>query len=164
MSTDRKKQKTPAAGPAQEGEMIWNRLKHFNKNERWGDPWRMNGLLLLLTDAIRDEMGAKFIIHFGNAGKHISGSQHYPGNAEDGHFETDISYYSQILRLENVLKGLQVESRVGLGLYPVWLHPGFHLDVRGFRARWGWIGELNPDGSKKYCSYERAKAFAEAMK
>lgn len=143
--------------------MIWNRLKYFNKDENWGDPWRMNGLILLLIDVIREEMEARFVVSFGNMGKHIPGSQHHPGNALDGYFISNMSFYSQILKLENILKGLQVENRVGLGLYPAWNTPGFHIDVRGFKARWGWIGELKPDGSKEYCSYERAKAFAEAM-
>ena len=106
----------------------------------------MNGLLLLLMSAVRAEFRrldptCRIIIHAGYATSgHSDGSQHYQGNAADFHIETSIPYHVQIDRMLNILMRLQVADRVGLGIYPDWNNPGFHLDVRGRRARWGFIG------------------------
>ena len=145
---------------------IWEIIEpHFSRKEPWGDSDKMNGLLLLLLFALREEIPWPFVIHYGTLGKHSSDSQHPSGNAVDGHFITDIHFYDQILRVESALDALQVAGRVGLGLYPAWNTPGIHIDVRGRKARWGWIGEMKPDGkTKKYCTYEHAKMFALAGK
>jgi hypothetical protein len=103
----------------------------------------MNGLLLLLLDAVRDRWGdAKFIIHCGfEADGHDKNSFHKTGSAADLHIDSALSFPNQIKRMETILKDLQVFDRVGLGIYPDWNNPGFHLDVRGSYARWGRIGE-----------------------
>jgi hypothetical protein len=46
-----------------------------------------------------------------------------------------------------------LEEICGLGIYPDWAHPGFHLDLRGYKARWGRV-----EGS--YVAYEEALHFA----
>lgn len=143
--------------------MIWKYIWYLSKREAWGNPEKINGLLLLLFDPITKYMGARFIVHYAFQGNHSATGQHPQGNAADGHFDFDFPFYEQIIKLEKILEGLQVDDRVGLGLYPAWNNPGFHLDVRGRKARWGWIGEYKKDGSKKYCSYEKAKRFAEVM-
>ena len=142
---------------------IFNQLKHFNRGENWGDPDRMNGAYLLVLDAIRDRMGMEYVVHYGTQGLHSPGSQHPIGNGSDGHFITSHSYFNQIVKLETILIDLQVDDRMGIGIYPAWNTPGFHSDLRGFKARWGWIGEVDPKGHKVYCSYEKARHFAEAM-
>ena len=144
---------------------IWEIIDpYFTKDENWGDPDRMNGFLLFVMSALRQEIHCQFVVHFGTQGNHTDESQHYLGNADDGHFITDMPFYDQIIRVEEVLADLQVADRVGLGIYPAWSNPGFHIDVRGNCARWGWIGELKPDGSKEYCSYRDAKLFALSQK
>lgn len=130
--------------------MIWNRLKYFSEGENWGDPRKINGLLLLLLEAIRDILKMPIVIHCGTQGKHVKNSQHYLGNAVDFHIVTNLPYRVQVKVMESILEGLQVDDRVGFGIYPEWNHPGFHLDVRGERARWGMVGG-------RYVSYEEAK-------
>jgi hypothetical protein len=123
--------------------MIWDYLYHFKKTEKWGDPARMNGLLLLLLDAIRGDFDPDtVVIHCGfEVGGHAKDSQHKLGNATDFHIETSRSFSEQISRMEKSLRELQVFDKVGLGIYPDWKHPGFHLDCRGLFARWGRIGD-----------------------
>jgi hypothetical protein len=103
----------------------------------------MNGLLVLLLDAVRECWGdAKFIIHCGfEMDGHVKDSEHKRGNAVDFHIQSSWSLPEQSNRLEMILKELQVFNQVGLGIYPDWNSPGFHLDVRGSYARWGRIGK-----------------------
>jgi hypothetical protein len=134
--------------------MIWHHIKHFTKNENWGDPDRVNGLLLLLLDALRSKWGAPFIIHCAcEQSGHSAGGQHPLGNAVDFHIEDGEPCALQIGVMEHFIKGLNVADRVGLGIYPDWRNPGFHLDVRGAKARWGRIGD-------EYVSFAEAKAYA----
>ena len=125
---------------------IWSKLKHFHPNENWGDKDKVNGLLLLLLDEITDkvkdyainnlEENAYCIIHCADEqGGHSPRSQHYKGNAADFHFK-NISPGKVYIIIQKVLKDLQLENFVGLGVYPDWHNPGFHLDVRGEKARW----------------------------
>lgn len=122
--------------------MIWDYLRHFTPKEAWGDPSRMNGILLLLLDTIRSRWGdAEFIIHCGfESGGHTKDSEHKRGSAVDFHIKSELSFPEQIKRMEMILRDLQVYDKVGLGIYPDWNRPGFHLDVRGSFARWGRIG------------------------
>ena len=143
---------------------VWQLVDpYFDRDEAWGDPDKINGLLVLLMWAIRQSIPDRYNIHFGTQGTHTPGSQHGLGNADDGHFISSLPFYDQIIRLESVLDALQVSDRVGLGIYPAWDIPGFHIDVRGYMARWGWIGAKKPDKTMEYCSYQQAKMFAQAM-
>lgn len=121
--------------------MIWERLRYFSRNEAWGDPDKMNGALLILLDNLRDIIGSPFVIHYGTQGVHSRHSLHYKGNAVDFHIKTSMPYYEQVIALEQALEQLQVSNFVGFGIYPGWNHPGFHLDLRGYKARWGRIGK-----------------------
>jgi hypothetical protein len=122
--------------------MLWDYVKHFTADENWGSPSSMNGLLVLLFDIIRSRFGdCRFVIHCGyGAADHADKSEHPRGNAVDFHINSALSLIDQAGRLEMILKDLQVYDRVGLGIYPDWNNPGFHLDVRGVFARWGRIG------------------------
>lgn len=134
--------------------MIWHHLDHFTKQENWGDPDRVSGLLLLLLDTLRDRWQARFIIHCAwEPGGHAAQSQHYLGNAVDFHIEDGQPFALQIAVMERFLAKLNVSDRVGLGIYPDWNHPGFHLDVRGEKARWGRLGTT-------YVGLEEARAYA----
>ena len=119
---------------------IFDVVIHFKETENWGKPSAMNGFILLLIDKIRELTGMVMIIHNGYATKgHTDKSQHYKGNAVDFHFDTDKPYTEQIQLMLSALRILQVEDRVGFGIYPQWDKKGFHLDCRGEYARWGYV-------------------------
>ena len=145
---------------------IWPYISDaFSPRERWGNPKKVNGLLLLLLFAIRMISGIKIAINcaWERAG-HAAKGQHPKGNAVDWHFSgTDLSFFVQIELLETLLKKLQVWDYIGIGIYPAWHRPGFHLDLRGEHAEWGWTGQIDKDGSKIYVSYSEAKEFAEKL-
>jgi len=137
--------------------MIWEKLKWFIKGEAWGNPDEMNGCLLLLLDAVREIVGQQFVIHCGYETEgHTPSSQHYLGNAVDFHILTTIPFQRQIDIMEATLNELQVADVVGLGLYPDWQNPGFHLDIRGNKARWGRVVE--------YVSFDKAYDYARGIK
>ncbi len=69
-------------------EDIWPRLRHFTRNENWGDPDRMDADFLLQLDAFRGYVGHPFTLTtpaFAKTG-HSSDSYHYKGRAVDGRF------------------------------------------------------------------------------
>lgn len=121
--------------------MLWDFITNFKDTEPWGVPSSMNGLLILLLDKIRDRFGdCPFNIHCGyESAGHVEHSEHKRGNATDFHIKSSLSLPEQTSRLQMILADLQVHDRVGLGIYPDWNNPGFHLDVGGF-GRWGRIG------------------------
>ena len=136
---------------------IFDHLDNFTPEEAWGDPTKVNGSLLLLLQAIRTYIAHGFTVHnaYTHTG-HAPSSQHYVGNAVDFHI-SGIPFYEAVLVVEEALHFYQVEEHVGLGIYPDWNTPGFHLDVRGTKARWGRIGN-------DYVSYEQAKEYAKAKR
>jgi hypothetical protein len=121
---------------------IWTRIKrYFSKDEAWGNPEDISGLLLMVLYQIRLASGWPVIIHCGTQGKHCKNSYHYKGLAVDFHFDTNVaSLTEQIQPLLNFLEEMQLKDFVGLGVYPEWNNPGFHLDVRGYKARWAFVG------------------------
>lgn len=130
---------------------IWDIVKkYFNKNENWGDPEKINGLLLLTLFNIRDIIGVPFHINCAyELNGHEKNSQHGLGNAVDGYFDgLDIKF--QIIKLEQVFKLLQIEDKIGFGFYLDWHTPGIHLDVRGSKARWCRV-------AGQYIRYEEGK-------
>lgn len=121
------------------GNKMWDHLKHFNRNEKWGDPDRINGLLLLTLDKLREMINRPFVIHNAySLSGHSEKSQHYIGNAVDFHIE-NADFRLACNTMITCLSDLQIAHKVGLGIYPDWNCPGFHLDVRGTMARWGRI-------------------------
>ena len=136
---------------------LWDYIQGFSKEESWGKPERLNGMLLLVLDAVRTlfrekDRTASFIINNAYATRgHAPKSQHYRGNAADFHIKSQLPFWQQILVVVDVLEQLQLTDRVGLGIYPDWRRPGFHLDVRGSKARWGKI-----NGKPGYVSFEEA--------
>ena len=127
---------------------IWDYIEGFSKSENWGDPERMSGFLLLVLSAVRHFYRAKydkdavFVIHYGyDLSGHVKKSQHYLANAVDFHIKTKLAYLDQIDALLDIFESLQIADRVGFGIYPDWNSPGFHLDCRGKKARWGRVGD-----------------------
>jgi len=120
--------------------MIWNQLNYFNRAEAWGNPDKVTGCLLMLLEAIRGRVKDGFVIHNAySTDGHSANSQHYLGNAVDFHINTNMGFRKQIYLLLGIFNELQVAQHIGFGIYPQWNHPGFHLDIRGTRARWGYV-------------------------
>lgn len=128
---------------------IWSNLNNFNPYENWGDKNKVNGLLILLLDKITDEIKVfswnkyrKFspcIVHCAfKTNGHSPNSQHYLGNAVDFHFE-NIRPLQAYKIINKTIQNYQAENFIGLGIYPDWYKPGFHLDIRGYKARWSKI-------------------------
>lgn len=119
---------------------IWDTVEpHFLKKEAWGDPNKISGLLLLVLYDIRCRSGWGIQIHCGTQGNHCENSYHYKGLAADWHFivpNNSVSFRDQARFLMQYLVDMQLDNSTGLGLYPQWAHSGFHLDVRGKKARW----------------------------
>jgi len=137
--------------------MIYEQLRYFNVDENWGEPSKVNPFLLLILDELRHYIGHSFIIHnaFATSG-HSENSQHYLGNAVDYHIK-GISFKSAVdktLKHLSKMKFLnnQIIDYCGIGIYPEWNNPGFHLDVRGYQASWGRI-------KNKYVSFDYAYKF-----
>jgi len=131
---------------------IWSKLNNFSPCENWGDKKKVNGLLLILLDLITNKVKENSwdkyrkvtpcIIHCAYKTEgHSENSQHYKGNAVDFHFE-NISAKDVYYIIKNVLESYQLDDFVGFGVYPEWYKQGFHLDVRGYRARWTRIGGI----------------------
>ena len=104
-------------------------LAHFSDKEF---PFELDGAmdmrLLVLLDVARELVGFPFIIHSSYSLKGHSRTGYHPkGQAVDGHFR-DISPVAAYGLLDSWWPG-------GLGAYPYWNSPGFHLDV-GPRRRW----------------------------
>lgn len=131
---------------------IWDKIDpYFYREEPWGDPDKMSGALLMILFDLRFHSAWKIIIHCGTQGKHCEGSYHYKGLAVDFHFKTpsgSFTFREQAKYLMQYLADMQLDSSTGLGIYPQWNNPGFHLDVRGTKARW-----LKQDG--KYVGINR---------
>lgn len=137
---------------------VWNNLRYFRPSENWGEHSKMNPMLLILLDKVRDIIGTS--IHI-NCGYELTGhepdSQHGYGNAADFHIEgLSLKKANKLIlaALDIVRIADKPASDVcGLGIYPDWNTPGFHLDVRGYKARWG---AVKKEGKQVYVSYDEA--------
>ncbi len=149
---------------------IWEMIEGFSPEENWGNSKKLNGMLLLVISAVRKlfrekDPDAVFIVNNAYATKgHAPKSQHYRGNAMDFHIKTSLPFWKQVLIITDILTELQIADRVGLGIYPDWNSPGFHLDVRGSKARWGKIDEEPGYVSFEDAFFKARKGFAPIKK
>lgn len=139
--------------------IIWDEIREgFGRSEAWGDPDKINGALLWILFSLRQrflrEGDVRFIIHNAYEGRsRNSKSQHPLGNAVDFHIKTTMNFEDQVSFVLEVLKDLQVANHVGLGIYLDWDNKGFHLDVRGTKARWSRV-------EGEYLSFDRGLEVA----
>lgn len=107
---------------------------HFRPEEFGAEYHKMDPLLLVALDRLRDTIKAPIVIHpdpTAGAG-HAPNSQHPAGHAVDCH-AVGLSLLDFWLWAE------RFPTFAGVGVYPFWTHPGLHLDTRAgtpFRARW----------------------------
>jgi hypothetical protein len=125
-------------------EADYKRLIHFKMSE-FKNPLNLRQDLVYSLDWMRQWMGMPFVIHedFATTG-HAPNSYHYQGAAVDGHFVYDKSKFSfsdiagKVLNIRYELANKSIIFLFfGVGIYPHWNNPGFHLDIRppkdGFR-------------------------------
>jgi hypothetical protein len=101
----------------------WNRVKHFNPDENWGDWTKLEKNVIFLLDRMREDIGRPIKIHCAyDSGGHSTQSQHYLGRAVDYHIKNTPL-------LEQYLLAERYGWR-GIGLYTDWNNPGLHSDLR----------------------------------
>jgi len=124
---------------------IWTVIaNYFSPLEKWGNPEKLSGFMLLALNQIRIQTGWRIIIHCAYE-KRKTGGYHPKGEAVDFHFDIDnkqILFSEQILVLLRILENLQLAKFCGLGIYPDWNNPGFHFDSRGLKSRWGRVNGI----------------------
>lgn len=156
----------------------WQGICYFTAGEPgggWGDWTKMNRNAVILIDYVRGVVGYPFDLTspaWTPGTGHEDGSQHYKGNAVDGAFR-GIPYKKAVDIVVAVLSkhtvgmvrrvygdfmdgvddDVLLASIVGVGIYPDWNTPGFHFDVRGYKARWG---AVNRNGRQTYVSWDEA--------
>jgi hypothetical protein len=122
----------------------------FKPSEKWGNhnkvDWNHSLHLVRIRECLLG-MGLDWpmIIHcsYGKEG-HAPNSYHHKdgiSRATDFHFKTGAPFKEQVIKLKYALLDTRLDDFVGLGIYPDWNNPGFHLDSRGSKARWGKIAE-----------------------
>lgn len=113
---------------------VFQYLKHFKRDEAWGDPDRMDQYLLYTLEDLRGYINKPIHIHCGFEVR--QGGWHPKGLAVDLHIG-EMSLWSQFL------SALRFPFR-GIGVYPIWNSPGLHLDMRPLssgqpRALWACV-------------------------
>ena len=132
---------------------MWNKLKYFSKNEKWGDYKIINGFIILLLEQIRHDfenkkISSQLIIHSAYRSNSSKDNKHSTASAVDFHFH-NLDFKVAYTELIKTLNYLQVHNFIGLGVYPQWRNPGFHLDIRDKKGRWG-------QWNNKYCTIDYA--------
>ena len=109
----------------------WEMIKHFTKDENWGNSEKMSLTLVYTLDRLREYIGKPIVIHCGYELRD-TGGQHPLGNAVDCHCEG-------IHLVDFFLAASRFTEFMGIGIYLNWENPGLHLDVRAEhkRAQWG---------------------------
>jgi hypothetical protein len=125
----------------------WHKYKYFTKGEKniysqpaWGDPDKICHFTLYMLDIITGRIKeyvwrehqkmAYCLIHC--AYQDREKGYHPLGTAVDYHFSPIelITPYKAFEITEQVLNEYSTSNFMGLGVYPDWANPGFHLDTR----------------------------------
>ena len=144
-------------------------IEGFNENEQynganaWGDPEKVDVFLLWILALIRREIRkldptATITIHCAYEITGHKGKTHPLGIAADWHINSTIPYHELIGQVLVILHQYNLSNLVGLGIYPCWNSKGFHLDVRGIRARWGYI--IDKENNVIQVSFDNARDVA----
>jgi hypothetical protein len=150
---------------------IFDFTEGFSPDEQgMNEPYVLSGFILMVLHFLRLyirilDPTATITIHASVAsGGHSTTSQHYKPRAcaLDFRINSVIPYKELIEHVEAFLDKFQIADRVGLGIYPDWNSPGFHLDSRGTRARWGYLLKDNGKGKlvQTAVSYDEAREYA----
>jgi hypothetical protein len=135
----------------------WLEIEYFSSHEKWGDPLLMDRETVFLLDRLRGIFKFPFFINCGyERSGHTPNSQHYTGKAADFHV-VGLPFRSAVDLMVDFVgsppRGIGVCGKIGLGIYPHWTTPGFHIDTREAFARWGAIIQK---GRQVYVSWDDA--------
>ena len=88
------------------------------------------GLHVILIDELNKlhkklEKDIDIVLHYGVEGNHNPNGYHPKGMAFDLHFEK----LGEVIRMQEMYAFLLEHWQGGIGIYPHWHQPGFHLDV-----------------------------------
>ncbi len=119
----------------------------FKPSENWGDPKKMDYVLIWMLHRLRRTIGKPFIIHCGYETEgHAPNSYHKKGEAVDfyvrGREEIDVpedgitSIESWCCVNYTFLSEIVNMFDIGVGIYPYWNNPGFHFDLGDRRIWW----------------------------
>jgi hypothetical protein len=110
----------------------WDQIPYFKMDE-FSDPKHpmsgnlMDEKLIFLAVQLRMKANWPMSIHAGmdveGTHGHSKKSYHLKGMAFDFHFKTDASLNEQFYVIKEF-------GFTGIGIYPEWNNPGFHLDIR----------------------------------
>ncbi|OHD53938.1 MAG: hypothetical protein A2Y33_12265 [Spirochaetes bacterium GWF1_51_8] len=93
-----------------------------------------------LQEFLKHHGELKVVIHcLWEKSGHTANSKHYTGIACDFHL-TGCGFLSAYELVRQFLEEVNLADSTGWGLYPDWNYPGFHLDLRGKKGRWGYYG------------------------
>ena len=111
--------------------LVWERIDTLSKTDGWGQPRCIDGKLIILFSELQKILDEPVYIHkaYEEEG-HVENSFHYSGQAIDFHVGTQ-----PVHSLLKVWKILNEWWNGGLGVYPCWNEPGFHIDM-GPKKRW----------------------------
>lgn len=123
-------------------EAVWSSLKHFTREENWGNPDMMDPHFLMGLDDYRDEVGKPCQLTcpaFARTG-HACQSYHYLGMAADLRF-VDPETWRPLSLEEHIIIALRSPFG-GVGIY-TWSHdPFIHFDDRPIgKDRKIWVSE-----------------------
>lgn len=137
----------------------WDQIKHFTKDENWGDSSLINLELIKELDALRDYLKTAIVITSGTKGTHEPTSNHYTGYAVD-----------VVVPGRNLLDTWIDANRfafTGIGFYPGWTYEskvvgGLHLEKvtkQPFKKLWMGIGTEKWNMQYVGMNAENLKAF-----
>lgn len=113
--------------------MCWTPLRYFQEDEFMPGASKSSKEIRFLIDDIRQALGVPVSINCCWAAKgHALKSYHYTGQAIDFHL-TGLDFKTQY----GIISSFRAIG--GLGFYPTWNNPGWHIDTRPGAQRLEWL-------------------------
>lgn len=108
----------------------WTKVKNFTQKEFRYDPEKVAPELVYLLDDFRALLGQRVYINVAwSSSGHSPKSFHYTGMAVDFHCKEE-NYLDQYALLR------EFHQLRGVGFYPEWAIPGWHVDLRTEPLQW----------------------------
>jgi hypothetical protein len=157
--------------------MIWQLLSpYFNREEKWGDPDRMNFEILFLLFRLRITLPHGWAIII-NCGYEDRPGGHGRADAVDcrivriGSKEARGDFFKAEKLLQDFLDKFDLQDKVALGIYPEWgggKRPGFHIEIErkdiSKPRRWGARYIIEDGKQKQKCDIAYDAALENAKK